>query len=101
MPPEAGSRGPALPPPGSEEQWVERRAVSDYFCHELSQPLTTLGFALELALRRPADAQQDRGDLERAFQIVRELSARMQEVREQVERSAPGGPASGLRARKV
>jgi hypothetical protein len=89
MPPEAAARTRPLPPPVNDGQWQDRRALCDHFCHELSQPLTSLGLALELALGRPPDALRDRADLERAFAIARELTARLHGLRELVLRDLP------------
>ncbi len=60
----------------ANRQMQDRSALETALC-ELSQPISTLWCALEIAAARPADPEADRRDLLNAYSLVEELGKRL------------------------
>ncbi len=86
--------------PGAEELEWRQRFVSDVF-HALSQPLTALHCSLEIALKRPVDAQEQRGALRDALIMATAAIEAAKFVRLLAEAEDPGEAKPVLLARIV
>lgn len=85
---------------GVEELQWRQQFVSDVF-HALSQPLTALHCSLEIALKRPVDAQEQRGALQDALIMATAAIESAKFVRLLAEAEDPGDAIPVLLARIV
>lgn len=83
---QAGANTPQLDlPPPEGTGAPDYDAFVDHIFHELSQPVSALWCALEVAALRAPDAEEDRQDLLAAFAVVEELGKKVRSLRDAAE----------------
>jgi hypothetical protein len=76
-----GNGGPPRPAELAKRAPVEPLALLDYTLAELSHDASALWCALEVAVTRPPDPEEDRHDLLAAYQMANQMGHRLRALR--------------------